>query len=45
MYNQVILDVHFPKIVYKKLLNQTPNFEDLMDYSPSIAKSLKFIEE
>jgi len=21
MYNQVILDIHFPKVVYKKLLN------------------------
>lgn len=45
MYNQVILDVHFPKVIYKKLLNQKLEFDDLIDYSPSIAKSMKFIEE
>lgn len=27
LYNQVILDVHFPRIVYKKLLGLEPSFE------------------
>ena len=44
MYNQVILDIHFPRVIYKKLLNLQPDFDDLIDYSPSIAKSLKFIQ-
>ena len=27
MYNMVNLDVHFPRVIYKKLLNLTPSFE------------------
>ena len=45
MYNHVILDVHFPRIIYKKLLNQPFEFQDLKDYSPTIFNSFKFIED
>ena len=29
IYNSIILDVHFPMTVYRKLLNCTPTFDDL----------------
>jgi hypothetical protein len=34
IYNGVILDVHFPLILYKKLLGHKPIFEDLKDFNP-----------
>ena len=43
LYNSVILDVHFPRVVYKKLLGFKADFTDLVDFSPSIAQSLEFI--
>lgn len=43
LYNSVILDIHFPRVVYKKLLGLKPDFDDLIDFSPSIAQSLDFI--
>eukprot|EP01080_Neovahlkampfia_damariscottae_P008214 gene8214-39_t len=41
IYNSVILDLHFPSVVYKKLLGKTPKFSDLEDFDPSLAKGLK----
>eukprot|EP00826_Nyctotherus_ovalis_P015080 TRINITY_DN1424_c0_g1_i14.p1 TRINITY_DN1424_c0_g1~~TRINITY_DN1424_c0_g1_i14.p1 ORF type:complete len:288 (-),score=79.02 TRINITY_DN1424_c0_g1_i14:182-1045(-) len=43
LYNSVILDVHFPRVVYKKLMGLPLGFDDLVDFSPSIAQSLDFI--
>ena len=43
LYNSVILDVHFPRVVYKKLLGLNPCLDDLINFSPSILQSLKFI--
>jgi len=43
LYNTVILDVHFPRVVYKKLLGLDYTFDDLIEFSPSIGKSLEFI--
>lgn len=34
IYNSVILDVHFPMVVYKKLLGKEGTFSDLEDYNP-----------
>jgi len=34
IYNSVILDVHFPFVVYKKLMSVTPTLEDLRDINP-----------
>lgn len=31
IYNDVILDVHFPHVVYKFLMGIKPSFEDLKD--------------
>jgi len=34
IYNSVILDVHFPFVVYKKLMSVTPTLEDIRDINP-----------
>eukprot|EP00252_Welwitschia_mirabilis_P019840 TRINITY_DN4700_c0_g3_i1.p1 TRINITY_DN4700_c0_g3~~TRINITY_DN4700_c0_g3_i1.p1 ORF type:complete len:824 (-),score=153.30 TRINITY_DN4700_c0_g3_i1:15-2159(-) len=41
IYNGVILDVHFPLVVYKKILNLSPCLDDLKDFQPEVAKSLQ----
>lgn len=41
IYNSVILDVHFPMVVYKKLLGITPELEDLKDLDPALMKGLQ----
>lgn len=43
LYNSVILDLHFPRVVYKKLLGLELSFEDLVDYSPATAQTLKLL--
>jgi len=40
IYNGIILDVHFPQVVYKKLLGVAPTFADLQDVQPSLARGL-----
>lgn len=40
IYNGVILDVHFPPVIYKKLQGYTPCLEDLASLQPSLARSL-----
>jgi ubiquitin-protein ligase E3 A len=46
IYNSVILDVHFPTLVYKKLLERGLNLEDdLMDFDPDLARGLKQLLE
>jgi ubiquitin-protein ligase E3 A len=39
IYNGIILDIHFPMIVYKKLVGIEPSFDDLYDFDPDLAKS------
>ncbi|KAI6647271.1 Ubiquitin-protein ligase E3A-like [Oopsacas minuta] len=39
IYNSIILDVHFPITVYRKLLNCTPTYDDLHDSHPQMARS------
>jgi hypothetical protein len=41
IYNAVLLDVHFPLVLYKKLLGQTPNFSDLKLAFPELGKGLQ----
>ena len=41
IYNSVILDVHFPLCLYKKLLGQSVGIKDLEQMQPEIAQSLK----
>jgi hypothetical protein len=44
IYNNIILDMHFPMALYKMLVGQEPHFEDLRDWQPAIAQSLDFIK-
>lgn len=41
IYNNVILDVHFPMVVYRKLLGRRGTFYDLDDWNPELARGLK----
>ncbi|DBA87172.1 TPA: hypothetical protein ACH3X2_005178 [Trebouxia sp. C0005] len=41
IYNGVILDLHFPPVVYKKLLNGKPNFQDLKKAMPDLGHGLQ----
>ena len=34
IYNSCILDIHFPMLVYRKLLGKIATFEDLTDLDP-----------
>eukprot|EP01066_Platyproteum_vivax_P009505 Platyproteum_vivax@DN4189_c0_g1_i1.p2 len=42
LYNQVILDLHFPVVFYKKLLGvEVGTLEDLESFEPTLARSLR----
>ena len=40
IYNTVILDVHFPMVVYRKLLGRKGTFQDLQELDPSLWKGI-----
>ncbi|KAJ3160885.1 hypothetical protein HDU86_008247 [Geranomyces michiganensis] len=41
LYNGVILDVHFPRVMYKRLLDEVPNLEDVKEGWPALGKGLQ----
>ena len=41
IYNGIILDVHFPLVVYKKLLGYKVSLHDLSDIQPTLCKGLQ----
>jgi hypothetical protein len=45
IYNNIILDVKFPLIVYKKLLDIKPTLEDMKECDPELYNSFSFIKE
>lgn len=45
IYNSVILDVHLPRVLYKKLLGQKPSFEDLKNTFPELGRGLQQLLE
>lgn len=45
IYNGIILDVHFPLVIYKKLQGEKLDLQDLMNIQPSLAKSLQELLE
>ena len=45
IYNSVILDVHFPLCLYKKLLGQSVGIKDLEQMQPELARSLRKLLE
>lgn len=45
IYNSVLLDLRFPRIVYKKLLNEAPTLEDLQEFEPDLYTTLNSIRK
>lgn len=45
IYNNCILDVHFPMVVYRKLMGKKGIYLDLFDLNPILYKSLKDLLE
>ncbi|KAF0303632.1 Ubiquitin-protein ligase E3A [Amphibalanus amphitrite] len=45
LYNNVILDMRFPMVVYRKLMGQKGTFEDLAELSPTLYRSLQSMLE
>lgn len=45
IYNNVILDVRFPMVVYRKLLGRKGAFTDLEDWSPTLYRTIKELME
>lgn len=41
IYNNIILDIHFPMVIYRKLLGCPVDFSDLFSSHPVVANSLK----
>lgn len=41
IYNSVILDIHFPSVIYKKLVDQPPTFADFKESFPTLARSFE----
>jgi hypothetical protein len=41
--NNIILDIPFPMAVYKTLLDHKADMEDLEEWQPDIAESMKFL--
>ncbi|XP_038648655.1 probable E3 ubiquitin-protein ligase HERC3 [Scyliorhinus canicula] len=41
IYNFTVVDLHFPLVLYKKLLNVKPTLEDLKELSPTEGRSLQ----
>jgi calcineurin-like phosphoesterase family protein len=45
IYNSVLLDLNFPKIVYKKLVGETATLEDLKEIEPSLYNTFNNISK
>ena len=46
IYNKVIIDMHFPRVVYKRLCGAREfDLADLMDAMPSVGRSLQYIRD
>uniref|UniRef100_A0A671W373 HECT and RLD domain containing E3 ubiquitin protein ligase 3 n=1 Tax=Sparus aurata TaxID=8175 RepID=A0A671W373_SPAAU len=41
IYNSTVVDLHFPLVLYKKLLEVAPTLEDFKELSPTEARSLQ----
>ncbi|KAG7229828.1 hypothetical protein INR49_012477 [Caranx melampygus] len=42
LYNQCVIHLPFPLALFKKLLGIEPTLEDMMEFSPCVAKSLQY---
>lgn len=43
IFNNVLIDMPFPLVCFKKLVNEKMTFDDLREWQPEIAHSLEFI--
>ncbi|XP_076343706.1 ubiquitin-protein ligase E3A-like isoform X2 [Tachypleus tridentatus] len=43
IYNNVILDIHFPMVLYRKLLGRRGSFCDLYGWNPGLARGLQYL--
>lgn len=43
IYNDVLIDIRFPRVFYKKLLNEKLDLNDLEDLDPQMHKNLAYI--
>ncbi|XP_049430285.1 probable E3 ubiquitin-protein ligase HERC3 [Epinephelus fuscoguttatus] len=43
LYNASIIHLPFPLALFKKLLGVEPTLEDMVEFSPSVAKSLQYV--
>lgn len=43
IYNNIILDVHFPMVVYRKLMGKKGTFDDLKDSHPVSPVTLQYL--
>jgi ubiquitin-protein ligase E3 A len=41
IYNNIILDIRFPNLIFKKLLDKPLSFEDFRDFDPALAKGFE----
>ncbi|XP_022540214.2 probable E3 ubiquitin-protein ligase HERC3 isoform X2 [Astyanax mexicanus] len=41
IYNSTVVDLHFPLVLYKKLLDVSPSLDDLKELSPTEGRSLQ----
>jgi HECT-domain (ubiquitin-transferase) len=44
IYNSVLLDLKFPRIVYKKLLGESAALQDLQEFEPDLFNTLRNIK-
>jgi ubiquitin-protein ligase E3 A len=44
IYNSVLLDLKFPRIIYKKLLGQNAVLQDLQEFEPDLFNTLRNIK-
>jgi len=45
IYNNIILDIRFPNLIFKKLMKKKLTFEDFRDFDPVFAKSFEQLLE
>jgi ubiquitin-protein ligase E3 A len=45
IYNDVLLDIKFPRVIYKKLLGEPCLLEDLQEFDPEMYRTLCFLRD
>ncbi|KAF0992308.1 hypothetical protein HZS_4001 [Henneguya salminicola] len=45
IYNNILLDIHFPLALYEKLLDCKPSFDSFLEFEPILAKNFLYMLE